>query len=321
MRNKFLPAAVAAIALLFSVFRAPTLHGQSTTAPSPAPTSTQSSTPSNESRDLNSAPQTSAPTDNLSREANPGDPLLDVPPLPKGKVTMEGGTVAKIDPIRNRLLLQPFGGKEKMKLWFDERSHIYRDGRETTQAAIRQGDRIYVDTMLDGPHVFARNIRIVSERISADVTGQVVAFNAGGNMTVRDRLSSSDLTFKLAPATRVNNLQGQTMGLSDVAPGAIVSVHLLPGERTGVDQIKVLARPGEIFTFSGRITNIDLRNGMMAVNNQSDNEIYDIAFDSGDGASLERLRMGNDVVVKAIFTGKGYRADSISPGTVSVTPE
>src|SRR5437588_2740470 len=283
MRNKFLPAAAAAMALLFSVFRAPTLDGKSTTAPSNAPTSTQSSTASNESGNLNPAPQTSAP-DNLSREANPGDPLLDVPPLPKGKVTMEGGTVAKIDPIRNRLLLQPFGGKEKMKLWFDERSHIYRDGRETTQAAIRHGDRIYVDTMLDGPHVFARNIRIVSERISADVTGQVIAFNAGGNMTVRDRLSASDLTFKLAPATRVNNLQGQAIGLSDVAPGAIVSVHLLPGERTGVDQIKVLARPGEIFTFSGRITNIDLRNGMMAVNNQSDNEIYDIAFNPNDRA-------------------------------------
>src|SRR5437588_4518519 len=162
MRNKFLPAAAAAMALLFSVFRVPTLQGQSTTASSPAATSTQSSTASNESGDLNAAPQTSAP-DNLSREANPGDPLLDVPPLPKGKVTMEGGTVAKIDPIRNRLVLTPFGAKEKMKLWFDERTHFYRGGRETTQAAIHQGDRVYADTMLDRPHVFARNIRIVSE--------------------------------------------------------------------------------------------------------------------------------------------------------------
>lgn len=313
MRNKFLPAAFAAVALFCTVFLASSLEGQSTTIPSDAPTSKQSSTVPSQNGDLSAAPQNSQPTDNLGREANPGDPLLDVPPLPKGKVTMEGGTVAKFDPIRNRLVLNPFGGKEKMKLWFDERTHIYRDGRETTQAAIRQGDRIYVDTMLDGPHVFARNIRIVNERTSADVTGQVVAFNGGGNMTVRDRLSGSDLTLKLAPATRVNTLQGQTLGLSEVTAGAIVSVHLLPGERTGVDQIKVLARPGEIFTFSGRITNIDLRNGMMAVNNQSDNEIYDIAFNPNDGTSLDRLKMGNDVVVKAIFTGTGYRADTISP--------
>src|SRR5207248_3228056 len=160
----------------------------------------------NQAPDSPAVPATQPLMDNLSRAANPGDPLLDVPPLPKGKVTMEGGTVSKIDPIRNRLLFSPFGSKDKMKLWFDERTHIYRDGRETTQAAIRQGDRIYVDTMLDGPHVFARNIRIVSERTSAEVTGQVVANNAtGGNMTVRDRVSGSDLTFKLAQQPTINN--------------------------------------------------------------------------------------------------------------------
>ena len=319
MRNHYLTA-IAGFIFLATTLVGPVLRAQSSAVSNQSSAPGQSSAEQKQASDSSvSAP--SAGVDNLSREANPGDPLLDVPPLPKGKVTMEGGTVAKIDPIRNRLVLAPFGAKEKMKLWFDERTHFYRDGRETTQAAIHQGDRVYADTMLDGPHVFARNIRIVSERTSADVTGQVVALNPGGNLTVRDRLSGSDLTFRVAQETRASNLQGQAVNLSDVTSGSIVSVHLLPGARTGVDQIRVLARPGETFTFSGRITNIDLRNGMMAVNNQSDNEIYDIAFDSGDGASLERLRMGNDVVVKAIFTGKGYRADSISPGTVSVTPE
>src|SRR5438876_8083454 len=37
------------------------------------------------------------------------DPLLDVPPLPKGKVTLVGGTVADIDRIRDRVVTQPFG--------------------------------------------------------------------------------------------------------------------------------------------------------------------------------------------------------------------
>ena len=315
MRNTYLPAGFAAVALLCTVLRGPALRAQGSAVPTSASAPVSTSTAPSQDTNSASSPQVSTPAaDDLSREANPGDPLLDVPPLPKGKVTMEGGTVAKIDPIRNKLLVTPFGGKDRMKLWFDERTHIYRDGRETTQTAIHAGDRVYVDTMLDGPHVFARNIRIVSERSSADVSGQVVAFNAGGgNMTVRDRLSGSDLTFRVAPGTRVDDWKGQVLGLSEVTPGAIVSVHLSPGARSSVDQVEVLARPGQMFTFSGRITNIDLRSGMMAVNNQSNNEIYDIAFDANDGASLDKLQMGNQVVVKAIFTGKGYRADSISP--------
>lgn len=253
-------------------------------------------------------------SDALSREANPGDPLLDVPPLPKGKVTMEGGLVTKIDPIRNHLTLNPFGAKEKMKIAFDERTHFYRDGRETTQAAIHQGDRVYVDTTLDGPRVFARNIHIISQRSVADVTGQVVAFNSSAKRVIlRDRLSGSDISMGVTPETRVNNLQGQPEAQSQIAPGTIVSVHFVPGSHTSTaDEIRILARLGQVFTFSGKITNVDLRNGMMAVNNQSDNEIYDIAFDPKDDGNLNQLRMGALVTVKASFTGQGYKAESVT---------
>src|SRR5205085_9972973 len=104
------------------------------------------------------APGGAAPTAKPEGDAlnSPGDPLLDVPPLPKGKVTLVGGNVLKIDPIRNRLQVQPFGAKDKMKISFDERTRVFRDGRETTQASIRKGDRVYLDTMLVGPQVFAR---------------------------------------------------------------------------------------------------------------------------------------------------------------------
>ena len=37
-----------------------------------------------------------------------------------------------------------------MKKAYDKRTHVYRDGVETTQLGIRKGDRAYVDTMLDG---------------------------------------------------------------------------------------------------------------------------------------------------------------------------
>lgn len=255
-------------------------------------------------------------SDVLSREANPGDPLLDVPPLPKGRVTMEGGIIAKVDPIRDRLLLIPFGAKERMRISFDERTHFFRDGRETTQAVLHQGDRVYVDTMLDGPRVFARNVHIVSQRSVADVTGQVVAFNAvAGKAVLRDRLSGSDVSVGVRPETRVIDQQGQTIAQSWITPGAIVSVHFLPAEKAAniADELRILARPGQVFTFSGKITNVDLRNGMIAVNNQSDNEIYDIAFDPKGDGDLDHIRMGAQVTVKASFTGKEYKAESVSP--------
>ncbi len=119
------------------------------------------------------------------------DPLLDVPPLPKGKVTLVGGTVANIDRIRDRLAIQPFGGGSKMKVFFDERTHIYRDGVEITQAKINKGDRIYVDTMLDGARVFARTIRILTQFGPADARGQLQSFDPrNGNIYMRDELSS-----------------------------------------------------------------------------------------------------------------------------------
>ncbi len=62
-----------------------------------------------------------------------------------------------------------------MKLFMDERSHIFRDGTETTVLAIHKGDRVYADTMLDGSKVFAKNVRVVTEPGIAEVRGQVVA--------------------------------------------------------------------------------------------------------------------------------------------------
>src|SRR5437879_5285291 len=73
-------------------------------APGTKSAATQQSSPPSKSQPA--APQASAqPAD---ADKNPAaeddhDPLLDVPPLPKGKVTLLGGTVARVDQIRNRV--------------------------------------------------------------------------------------------------------------------------------------------------------------------------------------------------------------------------
>src|SRR5262245_10258631 len=55
------------------------------------------------------APQQNRPAaseaDTDADSSNIGDPLLDVPPLPKGNVTVVGGTVEKVDQIRNKMVV------------------------------------------------------------------------------------------------------------------------------------------------------------------------------------------------------------------------
>ena len=40
------------------------------------------------------------------------DSLLDVPPLPKGQVSLVGGIVTGIDRVRNKLTVRVFAGKK-----------------------------------------------------------------------------------------------------------------------------------------------------------------------------------------------------------------
>jgi hypothetical protein len=100
-------------------------------------------------------------TEMLPASANPGmDPILDPGPLPDKQLTLIGGLVKRIDAIRNRMVVQPFGGGKEAAIWFDDRSHIYRNGAAVTVDGIHRGDRVYADTMQLNSRVFARTIRI-----------------------------------------------------------------------------------------------------------------------------------------------------------------
>lgn len=242
------------------------------------------------------------------------DPLLDVPPLPKGKVSLVGGTVTGIDRVRDKLSVRAFGGK-KMNVAFDERSHIYRDGIETTQLGIHKGDRVYVDTMLDGSRVFAKNIRVESQGSGADARGQVLAYDPSrGELTLRDELSAQPVQFRIGPnaVVRRNNQAGS---LSELTPGSLVAVRFSPDvrNRDTVSQVLIYATPGSNFTFAGPITYLDLRLNKLAVANRTDNKTYEIDFDPAVlGNERSNLQVGRDVTVVATFEPKGYRADKIT---------
>jgi Domain of unknown function (DUF5666) len=238
------------------------------------------------------------------------DPLLDLPPLPQGQTTLVGGTVHSIDQIRNRLTVEPFGGKA-MKISFDERTHIYRDGVPSTQLAIRKGDRVYVDTMLDGTRVFARNIRVVTGMQAADARGQVMRNDAAtGRITVQDELSARPVTFRVTPSTAVSGAGLNSVG--QLQRGSLVTVKFVPdrSNRDVAQEISVIAAPGSVFTFYGRITYLNMSTRSLAVDNQSDKKTYDIKFTPA-AVDPQMLGEGKQVLVKAHFDGTGYTADNI----------
>src|SRR5579872_3605475 len=53
------------------------------------------------------------------------DPLLDLPPLPKNSVSLLGGTVTRLDRVRDHIGIRAFGGDEKT-VTFDVRTKFYR---------------------------------------------------------------------------------------------------------------------------------------------------------------------------------------------------
>ncbi|HYH00715.1 MAG TPA: hypothetical protein VD837_16400 [Terriglobales bacterium] len=249
-------------------------------------------------------------TAEAAAQQSPPDPLLDVPPLPNTQVTLVGGIVTGIDRVKNKITVEAFGGK-KMKMFFDERSHIYRDGVETTQLGIKKGDRVYVDTQLDGSEIFARNIRVQNTTGPADARGQLVSYNAKrGTIVLRDELSAQPVTFLVDSKTTV---AGKGNSMADLAPGSLVTIQFSPESPDGgkVEQIVIAARPGETFTFAGNVTHLDLSRGIIAIKNQSDGKTYDVEFDPRI-VNAEGLLVGAEVTISATFDGSAYTTRNIN---------
>ena len=246
--------------------------------------------------------------------ANDPDPLLDAPPLPKTPITLIGGTVRNVDHVRNRIAVQPFGTGSSMKMFFDERTHFFRDGRETTQLAVQKGDRVYVDTQLDSGRVFARNIRVDSNAMPADASGQVIYYDpTRALLTIQDQLSSQPVSFRLDDHTVVKG-PGGAAEARDLVPGSLINVRFSPprANRGLAQEVSIIAVPGSVFTFAGKITHLDLSIGLLSVENATDNKRYDIFFQPQTPGITRQLTEGSDVTVEAVFEGNRYTARSVA---------
>ena len=220
-----------------------------------------------------------------------------------------------LDEVMNHMIFQPFGDKKRVAVSFDTRTHFYRDGQPISYREIKQGQRVYLDTMLNGSKVFAKSIWIQGVAVSGLGRGQIVEFDQARNtLTVRDELSSQSVKMKLTPGTVIRS-SDKPASRTDLVPGALVSLRFGPNRE--LQEVTLSAKPGSEFTFAGRVTYLDLSRKIIAIDNQSDRSKYDISIEAVPVNVVRQLHEGDNVSVVAVFDGSRYEARRVElpPGS------
>lgn len=243
---------------------------------------------------------------------DPSSLLPELPPIPAANATLVGGTIERFDRVRDRVVVRVFGGG-RMVVLFDPRTRFVKGEKEAGIADLREGDRIYLDTILDGDKIFARMIRLNAPHASGQSQGVVLKYSPGGSeLTLRDSISPDPIQVRVTSATKVSQ-EGHAIPVSALVPGSLVSITFAPdgsGHHTA-SEIAILARPGTQYTFAGEVVHIDLRTGLMVLRSSTDNKTYEVYLSSSI-APDEHLHPGALVTVVTDFDGSHYLARNLS---------
>ena len=242
------------------------------------------------------------------------DSGLDLPALPKGTVSLIGGTVARVDPIRDQLVVRAFGGRD-VTIDFDARTRVVREETTIPAREIHVGARIYADTILLNRRIFAKTIRVDAKPAVGEIRGQVTSYDpTNGILRVRDAVSRELFPLRVSSQTAIH--RGDQPALASLlTDGTLVKIVLrASAERADTaQQIDILAHPGDLFTFAGKITFVDFRAGFIALADPRNADTHEVAVDSLSDAAKRELREGADVVIHAQFDGRKYQAQTIDP--------
>ncbi len=245
--------------------------------------------------------------------------LIDLPPAPSGKSTIFGGEIRNIDPVKDELTLRVYGEKP-MKIFFDERTLVYLDGKRIPLRQLRPENHASVETALDGENVFAVSIHALSISPQGDYQGRVVNYDPGsGALTIASSGAHEPFTVRVSRSAEFAR-EGQIAfasvrsGPQDLQKGAVVQIEFEPGqEGHGVaSKVTVLAVPGAAFAFSGNISSLDLHAGTMVLIDSQDQRSYPISFDTSRIPASRDLHLGEHVSVKADYDGLHYMASRIT---------
>ncbi|HMG85035.1 MAG TPA: hypothetical protein VK574_04800 [Terracidiphilus sp.] len=252
--------------------------------------------------------------------ANAHDDVSAMPPLPSGKSTILGGAIHDVDPVLDRFTLRIVGEKP-IRILFDERTQIFLDGKKIPLRDLRPSSHASVQTILDGTAVFALSVHILSQLQPGAYRGEVASYNPStgdlelvsgqGGQPIRLRVSN-DASF--ARKGQENFVASQS-GPSDLQKGTMVSVDFEPdGKGRGtITKVTVLAIPGSQFVFSGNLIALDMHTGTMVVLDPTNNQSYQINFNSSSIASMPDVRPGQHVRVAAEYDGTRYLAHNVTP--------
>lgn len=243
-----------------------------------------------------------------------------LPALPRGKSTVLGGQITQIDPVLDQFTLRIFGQKP-LKILFDERTQVYRDGTKVPIRDLRTEQHASVQTALEGPNVFAISIHMLSDVPHGEAQGRVLGYDAETReLTLGSSLSREPIRLLLREDTPVVR-EGQSAftstsaGRGDLVSGALVAVTFDASEkgRAVANRVTVLAKPGSDFVFSGKLTSLDMHSGILVLVDPRDQKSYQISFDPAAMPASNSLHVGDQVRANAAFDGTRYTATEITP--------
>ncbi len=246
--------------------------------------------------------------------------LHALPALPAGKSTVLGGEIQIVDSVRDELTLDALG-MGPMKIRFDERTRVFRDGQKISVLDLQPARHASIQTVLDGDKVFAVSIHVLSDLPESSFDGRVSSYLPGtGELTIASGDAGEALTV-IVPREAAIARDGQRAfssvqsGVADLKTGTLVSVKFRPdGNGHGIaDQVSILATPGWEFEFSGRILDIDMHAGFLSLITSLDDKSFRISFDSAQAPAIAALHRGDRVRLTAQYDGAHYVATRVAP--------